>query len=598
MTIRDQLFQAWRDLFPISLLPSIASTGGSDSRRPALWSKVKTFLGNVATCFYSLALVGNIAIPILAVALIWGLREKMVDWQTDVILNDRNARSLKVRRISNTEEERDALVSLVPKEKAPGRDRGLFDPAEAAWLREEMPQDRALSFQPTGVYGYREHSVTLDKAGELRRSAGTDKGFGVRSIAPDDPFLKSDAFLWRARSDADSPFDGEGMGQVIVHESVAPKLGVPLIPPTEEISLDMFNIPSLQNRTTNRDLAERTRIGFDAVEKLVVVGVYRGDMPAVMMTHRFVNEIKAGTWYPQPFHSNVLWGPLAPTFDFEGLQEASAGFLEAKGLVMKKVRSGEEQWIELVRHPDAGPMKQATWKSGVIKPLASIRPPNSPEPPDLRFPAAAVLSAQPSRVQFDTIILEVNDLQQLVTLAGIMEEMKLLIVDEGKVPAARRVLAQDRAWLGVQMIVIAITSFLSLVALGLALSQRIYQKTSEIGILRAFGASCGLIQLILFWQSLILWCLAVLICAVAAPPVFAYVTPIFIQMTDTSGGGAPVTEGLTLTSWQDWWDGARAFRWSSLWITSNFALMACLSVTYLASLIAANLAPARALKVR
>lgn len=597
MTLRDQLFQAWRDLFPISIMPSF-SAGGIDTRRPSFWSRLKTFLGNLATCFYSFALVGNIAIPILAVALIWGLREKMVEWQTKVILKDRDARSLKVRRISNLEDERDALVSLIPKEKAPGRDRGLFDPAEAAWLRDEMPVKQSLTFLPVGVYGYREHSVTMDKDGGLRRNAGSDKGMDVRSIAQDDPFLLSESFLWRSREGGAPPFTEEGIGQVIVHESVAGKLGVPLTGPSSPVLVDIFNIPSLQNRTTNRDFAESTRIGYDAVEKLEVVGVYRGDMPQVMMTHKFVNEIKAGTWYPQSFHSNVLWGPLVAAFDFDGFLKASSGFLQAKGLEMKKVASGEDQWIELVRHPDAGPLKQATWKTGVIAPLTTIRPPNSPEPASLRFPASAVLSAQPSRVQFDTIILEVADLHQLVSLASLMEEMKLLVVDEGKVPAARRVLAQDNAWRGVQFIVIVITSFLSLVALGLALSQRIYQKTSEIGILRAFGASRSLIQSILLWQSLILWGLAFIISSLLAPPVFAYVTPLFIQMTDTSGAAAPAAGVITLDSWQDWWNGARAFRWSAFLITSGCALAASLSVTFLASLIAANLAPAKALKVR
>jgi hypothetical protein len=598
MTLRDQFYQAWRDLFPISLLPSLPGSGSPDSRRPSFWSRVKTFLGNVATCFYSLALVGNIAIPILAVALIWGLREKMVEWQTAIILKDRDARSLKVRRISNLEEERDALVGLVPKDKAPGRDRGLFDPAEAAWLRDEMPARQNLPFRPVGVYGYREHSVTMDKAGSLRRSAGTDKGFDVRSIAPDDPFLLSDEFLWLKNGAELTPFNGPGIAQVIMHETVATKLGVPLSQAEGIVEVDIFNSPSLQNRTTNRDFAEQTRIGFDAVEKLEVIGVYRGDMPEVMMTHRFVNEIKAGTWYPQTLHSSAMWGPIPVAFDFEAFQKSAAGFLQAKGLKMEKVPSGEEQWIQIVRHPDAGPMKQATWKSGVIDPLTSIRPPNSPEPAGLEFPAAAVLSAQPSQVQFDTIVLEVADLQQLVTLANLMAEMKLLVVDEGKVPAARRVLAQDAAWKGVQLIVIGITSFLSLVALGLALSQRIYQKTPEIGILRAFGASRFLIQRILLLQSLILWGLATTVCAIAAPPLFAYVTPIFIEMTDTSGVSSSPTGNLVLNSWQDWWDGVRSFRWFAFQVTAGTALAASLFVTFLASLVAANLAPARALKVR
>jgi ABC-type lipoprotein release transport system permease subunit len=147
--------------------------------------------------------------------------------------------------------------------------------------------------------------------------------------------------------------------------------------------------------------------------------------------------------------------------------------------------------------------------------------------------------------------------------------------------------------------------------LGLVLWQRIHQKTSEIGILRAFGASHGLISRLFVFQTAILSIFAIALCLGAGPLALKKgAAPWFLKLTESEGSPAPKAAGKSCESMSEPSAAAgenspanrlaKAFvyRWPAFGITAGAALCVSLIATMLAAQFAAERDPAAALKVK
>lgn len=563
------------------------------------------FFRSLGRFFYSCALIVNLALPLLAVSLIWNLRAGMVNWHTQSIFKDREARRITIQRSTSTETE-DGLALRVP--DAPGRGVGYFADAEIDYLRVKFPNELNLDFKPVGVFGYSRYRPYFAKINTLSPTTSLPRGQIARSVSPEDPLLEDLNFFWKVAPDGGPLFTEEGIGEVVIPSEWAEHLGMPLELETgaakssEPVLVDLYYQPTLRIRPDHVEAA-RYRVGYDPVEKVRVMGVYEGTtQDDFIITHDFVALLPTGAWYKEHYYINALMGPLTGELDPEEVKTALP-FLEKAGISFEALEYDGGVWLGLERIQGAGPMKRRTWESGVTEKVTRYwdQIKSAKLGPEVRFPQEVSLVQSSVPIRYERIDVETEALEQISVLADIFENWRLKVSNDDNVKGARRIVRQNQAWGGVQVIVLAVTALLAIISLVLALSQRIYQKTSEIGILRAFGAPQGLIRRIYLLQGIVIWVLAAGLSVLTAPPLLSAAAPIFFQMTDLSGGSDDQTEEAMALAQQEQnalFAEAFTFRYDLFGITCGIALVLTVIVTLFATQLAARIDPAAALKTK
>jgi len=627
MTIRDQIVFSIRDLFPTTWLarrhtrfgsapaPSAAVTkqaqAGETGRIGRLRAKFQELGTFIQRCFYSLALIGSIVVPVLAVSLIWSMRESMLIWHQKRIFADVEARRLSVLRLNSADQDDILSREVYGKSPPPARPAGTFDQTEEAFFRNTLAKkwQQKLGFEFSGVFGTNTKPIPFGPG-----DAYTDNNnfpIVVLALNPTDSVLSEIRILWRADHQGAGHFEGDGMEQVLLHEEEAENLGLNVKAPADQPQwVDVYYVPSLQTWPSDDRLLKKYKAppNRQLTGRVRVMGIFTGSLGRAIMTHKFFGLYMDRAWCPHPFYKAAQWGPLRDGWTDDRIVEAVRPRMTEMGVTVEPVVVGGQRFLFLERIEQAGPMIKEHWESGIRKPLelrlvnanlltaADTKGSPQADSPGLTFGSSVPLKAEASPIQLDRIRVEVNTLEQLVkTRDLVVNDLKLATPDEERVKGAQRVIAQNQAWQGVQWIVIGITAFLSLVGLFLALSQRIQQKTSEVGILRAFGAPPGLICGILLWQSSLLWIIAATISSVLAPMAYATFSPAFMRMTDTSGDSGPAASQLAAATELPPFP---AFPWQPLCITAIIAFGLVFLVTLFGGLRAARLLPANALKVR
>lgn len=689
MTIAYRLRHARRDLFPIPGARP-AADGSPHARRSwrAFW---RDWRETARDWFYSVALLLSIAVPIVAVTIIINLRAGMIAWHFRQLMKDRESRCLTVQRPAEQSAE-DSLdkhaQAFRPKDREP-LPAGVFGDWHLAYLQSAFPRDAHLAAPLRGAYGFREHRFSLERLNGLQGSSSSK--CRVRSVENGAPSLSAVTLLWRETPDGASPFHGDGIGEVLIHEALARRIELKFPPPSGQALLaEIGYTPTLLNKPA-------TGIGYDPAHVVRVVGVFQEKVPEqnraptvdVFVSHPFVNQLKLGQWYPVPYYMAALCGPLPESGPEPELPAALVAEFANLGVCLDTppvVTYQDHRWISLARERDLaaqehGPLKEATWNllgaTAVDRakvaaelwahrlgcafwgPLPADVAPASIEPaseflrqhglaletkeavemdgglwrkvvpdaamavpaswsevqqllthasaqagptvrlvPSFQCVSSSQLEAEPGALQFDRVDLEVSNLRELVNLAdAVTGRLHLSLVNVERVKSAFRAIQTDDGWRQFQFLVLWVTGLLAGIALSLALSQRIHQKTSEIGIMRAFGAPFHDILAILGLQTFMLWLGGFLVSIVAAPPILAPLSRSFENIAISNrlaeDPGLLVeksAEGGFFTPWLH-------FDFGTLVQVALGALLAALAVTCLFGFIAARLEPARALKL-
>jgi FtsX-like permease family len=534
MTFRDRFSYAFQDLFPLGLLATRPLTNDDRSARP--WLSLAT----LGRCFYGAALALSLMVPLIAVSLIWSLNEGMMQWQRTQILKDPSSRRLTIALPGDNTE----FVKRIPQDKTENRLAGWFHPEDLHYVRHRLAKEESMVSPPKGVFGYSEYGQVMTPMGE--NSSRSNTTYTGRSTDTSDPSYRNLTFSWRAQPTGDLlAIKPDGIGCLLIHQSLAsllkldPNSGKPMV-------IDLSYNPNVINARTdeNRGMAD---LGYDRVEHLEVTGIYTGDLitkggelPLFYMTHQFVSDLASRAWYPTPYYHNVLWGPIADNISMNALPKTMIDWLDSVGIQAELVHSENARWLALSRKDGTGPLKTTTWESAALSEVISfwkLAELPLPTNPRIVHPAVTPLGVKALQPQFQKLAIDVDDLPQLIELGSVVDRLGLAMdgAASERVRSAMRVMNQKNAWEKVLGMVVFVTSLLATIGLFLALSQRGRQKTSEIGILRAFGANRSLIQSLFLTQTLIIWVIAAFAALVLTPVTYALLEPGFHRITDTSG---------------------------------------------------------------
>ena len=202
-------------------------------------------------------------------------------------------------------------------------------------------------------------------------------------------------------------------------------------------------------------------------------------------------------------------------------------------------------------------LKQSTWLDTILNPLreqcwdrVAAAHPDGDRPTlenNTRFPEPSRVPSFSGPKTYGMVKLATQNLKQLDELGRVMEQkLALPPANRQSLVFARKIMHQDRNWDKVQNFLGIITGVLALIGLVMAFCQRVRQKTSEIGILRAFGAPLSVVMRVYLFQVLWIWLLAVAASCVLVPVLQHFAQGYFVDMMDAyslPGKSSPQSPG-------------------------------------------------------
>jgi hypothetical protein len=300
-----------------------------------------------------------------------------------------------------------------------------------------------------------------------------------RSVNVADPVLKRMTF----QKKPNTFFSDKGIAQIIVSQSLL-----------KSLNYDDNEIPS-----------HLTIEYLNASAQVEVVGVAdwtpAGDF---LMTDEFNRAINDRTWNPNPRYDLAYVGPILDTTTANAQLKSirkRLSRLKIKGQIIK--RFGSEEWFEF-RKPKKAAWNQQQWEElfiSTIKPKFGERHEfHDPLPPEIS-------SFDKINVGYIRASIYVKSLSDVPTVVDTLVDNGYKVTNDVK-QLAQIFMQVSSFGGGILKWVVFIVGTLSVISIGLSITQTIQGKTPEIGILKAYGASNYLIFFIYMLEALLIWLLA------------------------------------------------------------------------------------------
>ena len=478
----------------------------------------------------------TVMILIITVTVVAGLYVGSTQWLKTYIDNDRMARTVEVSAMFGTQV-------------------NVFTDQHIEQLRKISIEENVAPIE--AAFGWNDLTLWFYTADG---SIDTGLTFG-RSVNIADPVLKRMTFL--SKKNPKTFFSDKGIAQIIVSQSLLKSLNYENEIPSH-LMIEYLNVPV----------------------KVEVVGVANwtpaGDF---LMTDEFNRAINDRAWNPNPRYDLAYVGPILDriTADIQ-LKSIRKRLkrLQIKGEIIK--RFGSEEWFEF-RKPKKAAWNQLQWEELLI---STIKP-NFGERHEFHDPLAPEISPHDKiNVGYINASIYVKSLLDVPTVVDTLSDKGYKVSNDVKL-LAQMFMQVSSFGGGILKWVVFIVGALSIISIGLSITQRIQGKTPEIGILKAYGASNYLILFIYMLEAFIIWFLALV-----GGSFFIYQAADFVNEN--------MIDIFTLQGAIDMSDMSKVqivnipmelFGWIGLGSLGLVVL-----ATFFASLTAINLQPARALAVQ
>lgn len=514
---------ALRDVFPVSFY-------GRDLRE-----KAKTLVSSLRSCVSTVLNLTTLSILVVTTLLVAALYLGTVGWLRDYVESNPLARTVEVSSIF-------------------GMRTAAFEKADLDELRSLRIYGKSES-PVEAVHGWNDVTFWFFDAAQSQ----DDELTHGRTVSPDDPLLERLDFLRGGGG-----FEGDGTGQIVVSASLLSALGYDSQAPyPETIRLDYFDLEA----------------------PLEVIGIAaRTPAGDFLVTEAFHRQIQDRRWDPLPRIPGFYWGP-APPETLETTLSELAGFLGNRRVTGEiQRRAGTEQWI-LISRSEAWTEEQ--WAQ-LFLPVFERRVDDAAPRARIewREPLAPQLEPRP-RLQssFTRASIYVRELSQVPPVAEDVTARGYQVTSNSR-ELALLFLQISSLGRGILLAVILVVGGLAAVSLVLSFSQNIQRKTPEIAILKAYGASNGLVLAAYVAEALILWALSASAGLFVAERIAGGVERRLVSLLQLQGSLPGVGEtSLVFMPWQ--LQGAVAAG----------ALVLCVAATLLAGSLAVRLQPAQALSL-
>jgi cell division protein FtsX len=473
----------------------------------------------------------TVMILIITITVVAGLYVGSTQWLEKYIENDRMARTVEVSALFGTQVE-------------------FFTDQHIEQLRQISIEENVAPIE--AAFGWNDLTLWFYTAdGSI--DTGLTHG---RSVNVADPVLKRMTF----QKKPNTFFSDKGIAQIIVSQSLLESLNYDEIP--SHLTIEYLN----------------------ASAQVEVVGVAdwtpAGDF---LMTDDFNRAINDRTWNPNPRYDLAYVGPILDTTTANAQLKSirkRLSRLKIKGQIIK--RFGSEEWFEF-RKPKKAAWNQQQWEELFI---STIKP-KFGERHEFHDPLAPEISSfDKINVGYIRASIYVKSLSDVPTVVDTLVDKGYKVTNDVK-QLAQIFMQVSSFGGGILKWVVFIVGTLSVISIGLSITQTIQGKTPEIGILKAYGASNYLIFFIYMLEALLIWLLALVGGSFFIYQVADFVNESMIRIF-TLQGAIDMSNNVHIVDIP-----VELFIGIGL---GSFGLVAL--ATFFASLTAINLQPARALAVQ